>query len=107
MQVKCFNASVGSVKDSVVGEERISQYLLAVLNIRGTPLHWKHENGRCVEGIQTKSEDKIMFNLRDLRKKRMPPDTSAVLYVQVTETCFIPFFKSTDGRFVDLSQSTM
>uniref|UniRef100_A0A1S4AG10 Short integuments 2, mitochondrial n=1 Tax=Nicotiana tabacum TaxID=4097 RepID=A0A1S4AG10_TOBAC len=31
-------ALAGSVKDSVVGEERIAQYLLAVLNTRGTPL---------------------------------------------------------------------
>ncbi|CAN6443967.1 unnamed protein product [Victoria cruziana] len=34
-------ALVGSVKDSVVGEERLAEYLLATLNTRGVPLHWK------------------------------------------------------------------
>ncbi|XP_020528255.1 short integuments 2, mitochondrial isoform X2 [Amborella trichopoda] len=35
-------ALTGAVKDSVVGEERLAQYLLALLNTRNVPLHWKH-----------------------------------------------------------------
>lgn len=74
---------VGSVKDSVVGEERIAQYLLAVLNIRGTPLHWKHLNDR-VEQACRDSEDKHEYNLKDLRpKKRNPPNLSDMLYIEV------------------------
>ncbi|XP_020587219.1 short integuments 2, mitochondrial, partial [Phalaenopsis equestris] len=33
-------AVTGAVKDSVVGEVRLAQYLLALLNMRKTPLHW-------------------------------------------------------------------
>ncbi|KAF3792848.1 Short integuments 2 [Nymphaea thermarum] len=36
-------ALVGSVKDSVVGEERLADYLLAILNTREVPLHWKEK----------------------------------------------------------------
>ncbi|XP_031475263.1 short integuments 2, mitochondrial [Nymphaea colorata] len=36
-------ALVGSVKDSVVGEERLAEYLLATLNTREVPLHWKEK----------------------------------------------------------------
>lgn len=75
-------ALAGSVKDSVVGEERIAQYLLAVLNIRGTPLHWKHLNDR-VEQACRDSEDKHEYNLKDLRpKKRNPPNLSDMLYIE-------------------------
>ncbi|KAJ4706367.1 mitochondrial GTPase 1-like [Melia azedarach] len=80
-------ALTGSVKDSVVGEERIAQYLLAVLNSRGTPLHWRHLNNR-MEGSQCESEGKHKYNLKDLRpKRRKPPNVSDVLYVEnlVTE----------------------
>ncbi|KAJ4824918.1 Short integuments 2, mitochondrial [Turnera subulata] len=73
----------GSVKDSVVGEERIAQYLLAVLNVRGTPLNWKHWNKRKMDGIQYETEDKHEYGLDDLRPKtRKPPDVSDVLYVE-------------------------
>nr|POF11138.1 short integuments 2, mitochondrial [Quercus suber] len=77
-----------SVKDSVVGEERIAQYLLAVLNTRGTPLHWKHLNNRRLEGIRYDSKEKHEYNLKDLRpKRRKPPNDSNMLYVEdlVTE----------------------
>lgn len=75
----------GSVKDSVVGEERISQYLLAVLNTRGTPFHWKQLNNRKMEGIQYESEERHKFNLNDLRPKRRapPPNKSDVIYIEV------------------------
>ncbi|OWM78937.1 short integuments 2, mitochondrial [Punica granatum] len=81
-------ALAGSVKDSVVGEERIAQYLLAVLNTRGTPFHWKRSNNRRMEGIQYESEDKPEYNPKDLRpKRRKPPNASDVLYIEdlVTE----------------------
>ncbi|KAF9679622.1 hypothetical protein SADUNF_Sadunf06G0033800 [Salix dunnii] len=78
----------GSVKDSVVGEERIAQYLLAILNTRGTPLHWKHWNNRKMDGIRFESEEKHKYNPKDLRpNSRKPPDVSDVVYVEnlVTE----------------------
>ncbi|XP_037491925.1 short integuments 2, mitochondrial isoform X2 [Jatropha curcas] len=81
-------ALAGSVKDSIVGEERIAQYLLAVLNTRGTPLHWRHWNNRKMEGIRYESHDKHEYNLKDLRPKRKKlPNVSDVLYVEdlVTE----------------------
>ncbi|KAH9315929.1 hypothetical protein KI387_024556, partial [Taxus chinensis] len=34
-------ALTGAIKDSVVGEDRVAQYLLATLNTRQIPLHWK------------------------------------------------------------------
>ncbi|KAJ0098972.1 hypothetical protein Patl1_20475 [Pistacia atlantica] len=80
-------ALAGSVKDSVVGEERITQYLLAILNIRGTPLHWSHLSNRT-EVSQNESDGKHEYNLKDLRqKRRKPPDISDVLYIEdlVTE----------------------
>ena len=56
-------ALTGSVKDSVVGEERIVQYLLAVLNTRGTPLHWKHLNNRRIDGIEYECMESITNNI--------------------------------------------
>ncbi|KAA8517130.1 hypothetical protein F0562_017423 [Nyssa sinensis] len=76
-------ALAGSVKDSVVGEERIVQYLLAVLNTRSTPLHWKRLNNRRIEGLQHESEDKHEYNLKDLRpKRRKPVNGSDVHYIE-------------------------
>ncbi|GMN35934.1 hypothetical protein TIFTF001_042320 [Ficus carica] len=76
-------ALAGSVKDSVVGEERIAQYLLAVLNSRGTPLHWRHWNNGTAEGIQYDAVEKVEHSLKDLRpKRRKPPNTSSVAYIK-------------------------
>ena len=78
------NSHEGSVKDSVVGEERIAQYLLAVLNTRGTPLHWKHLNNRRLEGIRYDSKEKHEYNLKDLWPKRTkPPNDSDMLYIEL------------------------
>lgn len=72
------------MKDSVVGEERIAQYLLAVLNTRGTPLHWNHLNNRRLEGIKFDSEGKREYSLKDLRpKRRKLTNDSDVLYIEV------------------------
>lgn len=76
--------STGSVKDSVVGEERIAQYLLAVLNTRGTPLHWKSSNSRRMEGIQNEFAEKVEYSLKNLRTRRKPANNSGVLYIEVT-----------------------
>ncbi|KAM7505443.1 hypothetical protein LguiB_004347 [Lonicera macranthoides] len=81
-------ALAGSVKDSVVGEERIAQYLLAVLNTRNTPLHWRHLRERKVERIPNDSNDKHEYNLKDLLpQRRKPPNASDVHYIEdlVTE----------------------
>ncbi|CAN1173361.1 Short integuments 2, mitochondrial [Linum perenne] len=81
-------ALAGSVKDSAVGEERIAQYLLAVLNIRGTPLHWKHWNNRKMDGIKYETEDNRSYSLKDLRQKRRnQPNFSDLIYIDdiVTE----------------------
>ena len=73
---------VGSVKDSVVGEERIAQYLLAVLNCRSTPLHWRHIN---TKGFEENTNDKHEYNVRDLlRNRRKPPNLSDVHYIEVS-----------------------
>nr|POF19066.1 short integuments 2, mitochondrial [Quercus suber] len=88
-------ALAGSVKDSVVGEERIAQYLLAVLNTRGTPLHWKHLNNRRLERFRYDSKEKHEYNLKDLRpKRRKPPNDSNMLYVE--------FGSRDDGEVADL-----
>lgn len=72
----------GSVKDSVVGEERIAQYFLAILNIRGTPLHWKYLVEGINEGPHADCIDKPSYNLKDLRHQRTKqPDSSALHYV--------------------------
>lgn len=81
-------ALAGSIKDSVVGEDRISQYLLAVLNTRGTPFHWKNSNNTRMEGIQYEAEEKVDYSLKNLRpSRRKLPTKSHVLYVEdlVTE----------------------
>ncbi|XVF56169.1 hypothetical protein PTKIN_Ptkin06aG0095900 [Pterospermum kingtungense] len=79
-------ALAGSVKDSVVGEDRIVQYLLAVLNTRGSPLHWKRVANQMEEITQI-SQDKPNYNPKDLRPNRRVLNASDVLYVKdvVTE----------------------
>lgn len=81
-------ALAGSVKDAVVGEERIAQYLLAVLNSRGTPFHWKQLNNIRMDGIQYAPEERRRFNLNDLHpKRRASPNKSDMVYIEdlVTE----------------------
>ncbi|AES81350.1 putative GTP-binding protein, orthogonal bundle [Medicago truncatula] len=75
-------ALAGSVKDSVVGEERIAQYLLAVLNTRGTPLHWKHINNRRVDGITYEAKENDRYNLKNLKQRRGSPNRSDIVYVE-------------------------
>ncbi|KAK7285624.1 hypothetical protein RJT34_20400 [Clitoria ternatea] len=77
-------ALAGSVKDSVVGEERIAQYLLAVLDTRGTPLHWKHLNNRRAEGVEYDVEENHIYNLKNLKPKRRnnPSNRCDLVYVE-------------------------
>ncbi|OVA04018.1 GTP binding domain [Macleaya cordata] len=80
-------ALTGSVKDSVVGEERLAQYLLAILNNRSTPLHWKHLNNRRMEALRYEAKDKE-DRLKDLKpKRRKQLNESDVWYIEdiVTE----------------------
>lgn len=67
----------------MVGEERLAQYFLAILNTRGTPLHWKYLfEGRNEGSSHPDSIDKPSYNLKDLRHQRpKQPDSSAVHYV--------------------------
>lgn len=76
----------GSVKDSVVGEERIAQYLLAVLDTRGTPLHWKHLNNRRIDGIAYEAEEYHRYDLKNLKQRRSLPNRSDLVYVEVTNS---------------------
>ena len=74
------------MKDSVVGEERIAQYLLAVLNTRSTPLHWRHLNNRRIEELRNEYEDKHDYNLKDLLpNKRKLPNRPDVKYIEVID----------------------
>ncbi|KOM24568.1 hypothetical protein LR48_Vigan2310s000100 [Vigna angularis] len=80
----------GSVKDSIVGEERIAQYLLAVLDTRGTPFHWKHLNNRRLDGIEYEAEVNHEYSLKNLKpKRRNPPNRSDLVYVEVTSSSFL------------------
>eukprot|EP01018_Ginkgo_biloba_P028929 Gb_20782 [translate_table: standard] len=51
-------ALTGAIKDSVVGEERLAEYLLGMLNTRSAPLHWKDLDNEV-------SEDPASFYLED------------------------------------------
>ncbi|XP_033517041.1 short integuments 2, mitochondrial-like isoform X2 [Nicotiana tomentosiformis] len=73
-------ALAGSVKDSVVGEERIAQYLLAVLNTRGTPLHWKHLVSRESEDLHVELDKKPESNIKDLQNKSKKPINKSDVY---------------------------
>ncbi|KAD6119688.1 hypothetical protein E3N88_10959 [Mikania micrantha] len=66
-------ALAGSVKDSVVGEERIAQYLLAVLNTRQTPLHWRNVHINTLKELQKETNDKHDYNIKDLLPRRQAP----------------------------------
>ncbi|XP_071716980.1 short integuments 2, mitochondrial [Rutidosis leptorrhynchoides] len=73
----------GSVKDSVVGEERIAQYLLAVLNTRQTPLRWRNIHYDMLKDLQNESDNKHDHHLKDLLPKRpVLPVASDLHYVE-------------------------
>ncbi|KAK1412930.1 hypothetical protein QVD17_34544 [Tagetes erecta] len=76
-------ALAGSVKDSVVGEERIAQYLLAVLNTRQTPLHWRNVHSDSLKELQNETDKKHDYNIKNLLpNRRALPVASNVNYVE-------------------------
>uniref|UniRef100_A0A453C3W6 G domain-containing protein n=1 Tax=Aegilops tauschii subsp. strangulata TaxID=200361 RepID=A0A453C3W6_AEGTS len=75
-------ALTGAVKDSVVGEERIAKYLLSLLNIRKTPLHW----GRLLrrrEEFDGEPDDSCEKGSSGSLRRRRRFNNSDALYVQV------------------------
>lgn len=70
----------------MVGEERIAQYLLAVLNTRGTPLHWKHLISRESDDLHLDADNKPEYNMKDLLMRRKPIDKSDLRYVEVMKS---------------------
>ncbi|KAJ1265358.1 hypothetical protein BS78_08G070600 [Paspalum vaginatum] len=71
----------GAIKDSVVGEERIAKYLLSVLNIRKTPLHWErllHRREEVYEETCTSNEKEARGSLRSRRRL----NNSDALYIK-------------------------
>ncbi|CAL4945953.1 unnamed protein product [Urochloa decumbens] len=74
-------ALTGAVKDSVVGEERIAKYLLSLLNIRKTPLHWE----RLLHRREELHEETCSLNENDSRgslRRRRCLNNSDAIYVQ-------------------------
>lgn len=95
------------MKDSVVGEERIAQYLLAVLNCRSTPLHWRHLDNRRCDGLPNDSNDRKEYNVKDLlRKRRKPPNLSDVHFIEVTYDLLILVCKEVDEIFIYKKNAT-
>ncbi|MCL7033661.1 hypothetical protein MKW94_027582 [Papaver nudicaule] len=80
-------ALTGSVKDSVVGEERITQYLLAVLNIRSTPLHWRNLNNRRLEALANGKEYKPKKGLQQNEHymEDVVSEVQCALYITLSE----------------------
>lgn len=76
----------GAVKDSVVGEERLAQYLLAVLNTRKTPLHWERLNKEKTEESSVQSKESHGTQLRDsVPNRRRRVNDSDVHYIKVLQ----------------------
>ncbi|KAF8659804.1 hypothetical protein HU200_058271 [Digitaria exilis] len=73
-------ALTGAVKDSVVGEERIAKYLLSLLNIRKTPLHWERLLLRREE-LYEETCRSTGNNSRDSPRRRRMNNSDAI-YVQ-------------------------
>ncbi|KAG6490019.1 hypothetical protein ZIOFF_051301 [Zingiber officinale] len=77
-------ALTGEIKYSVIGEERIAQYLLAVFNSRRTPLYWDHlANERIRSAPELDKTHADVFPDSTARKRRQL-DTSDVLYIKQT-----------------------
>ena len=75
----------GAVKDSVVGEERIAQYLLAILNSRRTPLHWDRlGNERMRTAPEFDGRNKNIFaDSIPKRRRQLNVSDSDALYIEV------------------------
>ncbi|KAJ6802405.1 short integuments 2, mitochondrial isoform X1 [Iris pallida] len=75
-------ALTGAVKDSVVGEERIAQYLLAVLNTRKTPLHWDRLIKEQIKESPYESQGRSENILRDTIPSRRRINVSDFCYIE-------------------------
>lgn len=64
-------ALTGAIKDSIVGEVRIAQYLLAVLNSRKTPLYWERLHNEQIGGSSS-----------GIPKRRNRLNGSDVIYIE-------------------------
>ncbi|XP_010941515.1 short integuments 2, mitochondrial [Elaeis guineensis] len=93
-------ALTGAVKDSVVGEERLAQYLLAVLNTRKTPLHWERlvrSDNYQREGPASVPDEENENIFKDSSwKRRRGLNQSDVLYIEdvvkeVQRTLYVTF----------------
>eukprot|EP00252_Welwitschia_mirabilis_P025733 TRINITY_DN8170_c0_g1_i1.p1 TRINITY_DN8170_c0_g1~~TRINITY_DN8170_c0_g1_i1.p1 ORF type:complete len:368 (-),score=70.26 TRINITY_DN8170_c0_g1_i1:424-1527(-) len=74
-------ALIGSVKDSVVGEERLARYLLALLNTRHVPMQWRHVHNdiqkdsvedlasKCQKSTSVKTKQQPRKNMQDAEHK--------------------------------------
>ncbi|MQL98194.1 hypothetical protein Taro_030893 [Colocasia esculenta] len=76
-------ALTGAVKDSVVGEERLAKYFLAVLNNRSTPLHWKNLDNeeRSRPPFDPRMRNKSILK-HDVQRRKLLLDDSDVRYVE-------------------------
>ncbi|CAL9040475.1 unnamed protein product [Musa banksii] len=91
-------ALTGAVKDSVVGEERIAQYLLAILNSRRTPLHWDRlGNERMRTAPEFDGRNKNIFaDSIPKRRRQLNVSDSDALYIEdlvreVQRTLYLTF----------------
>lgn len=76
-------ALTGAVKDSVVGEDRLAQYLLAMLNTRHVPLRWKGlNNACCAESSNFHPEDFTVNEPKDspIEKKEKIKETKQIVH---------------------------
>nr|CAD1820106.1 unnamed protein product [Ananas comosus var. bracteatus] len=102
-------ALTGAVKDSVVGEERLAQYLLAILNSRKTPLHWERLVNVRTErsGHESHESNEPIFS-NSLPRRRRQLDNSDVLYIEdlakeVQKTLYLTF-KDFEGNTEEESE---
>lgn len=82
-------ALTGAVKDSVVGEDRVAQYLLAMLNTRHVPLRWKGLNTEsCEESSNFCPEDPTAKGPKDSlnEKKKKIKETKQNLHQKEDQT---------------------
>ncbi|XP_020273606.1 short integuments 2, mitochondrial isoform X2 [Asparagus officinalis] len=76
-------ALTGAVKDSIVGEERLAKYLLAILNTRKTPLHWERLNKVQTEESSSDSKISSGTSLKEsIPRRRRRVNSSDVFYIE-------------------------
>lgn len=76
-------ALTGAIKDSIVGETRLAQYLLAVLNTRKTPLHWDRLHNDHIRGSSNESLENSENILRGgMPRRRKQVNGSDLLYIE-------------------------